>query len=75
MDKRMSKYDKLWEHMQNEQKETTMLTFDEVEQIAGVAIDHSFLKFKKELMAYGFEVKKISLKEKTVLFQRLEKED
>jgi len=29
------------------------LTFDEISDIAGIAIDHSFLKYKKELMEYG----------------------
>ena len=37
------------------------LTYAEIEIIAGVPIDHSFLKYKKELMEYGFCVGKISM--------------
>ena len=33
-------------------------------------IDHSFLRYKKDLAGYGFEVGKISMKEKTVSFRR-----
>ena len=49
------------------------LTFEETEHIAGVPLDHSFLKYKKELLAYGYEVKKISMKAQTVLFVKKEK--
>lgn len=31
------------------------LTFTEIENIAGVPIDHSFLTFKKELLQYCFK--------------------
>ena len=47
--------------------------FEETEQIAGVPIDHSFLKYKKELLAYGYVVKKFSMKAQTVLFVKKEK--
>ena len=30
------------------------MTFDEIEEAAGLPIDHSFLKFKKELLDYGY---------------------
>ena len=43
----------------------------EIEKAAGPPIDHSFLHYKKELPDYGFEVKKISLKNKTVKFHQL----
>lgn len=46
------------------------LTFDEIQEIVGVGIDHSFLSYKKELCQYGYQVEKISLKEKTVLFRK-----
>lgn len=39
--------------------------------MAGLPIDHSFLNAKKELLAYGYQVKKISLKEQTVLFEKI----
>lgn len=44
------------------------LTFDEIEDVLGFQIDHSFLKYKKELAERGAEVLSISLKNKTVFF-------
>lgn len=67
----MSKYDPLWEYIQKDGSETIKLTFDEIQNIAGVAIDHSFLNSKKELTGYGYQVGKISLKEKTVVFNKV----
>ena len=64
----MSKYNALWEYIRANGKPQMVLTFDEIEQIAGVPLDHSFLKYKKELEDYGYEVKKISMKGRTVLF-------
>ena len=64
----MSKYEKLWEYIINENKDSLKITYKQIEEIAGLAIDHSFLKYKKELLEYGFEVKKISMKEESVLF-------
>ena len=46
------------------------MTFDEIAVAAGIPIDHSFLNAKKELLEYGYVVGKISLKEKTVIFQK-----
>ena len=50
------------------------LTYAEIENIAGVPIDHSFLTFKKELLKYGFQVAKISMKEQTVDFEKVKEE-
>lgn len=58
----------LWEYLQKSENDLLKLTFSEIENIAGAPIDHSFLKYKKELIKYGYEVKKISMKEQTVLF-------
>lgn len=66
----MSKYEKLWEFVSNNRKNNLKLTFDEIEKISGVKIDHSFLTYKKELLEYGFCVTKISMKEQTVLFKK-----
>lgn len=44
------------------------MSYDEIETIAGVPIDHSFLTDKKELLDYGYKVGKISMKERTVEF-------
>jgi hypothetical protein len=46
------------------------LSFDEIKSIAGIEIDHSFLNYKKELVQYGYQIGKILLKEKTVLFRQ-----
>lgn len=67
----MSKYDSLWKSVQENGNPSIKLSFDEVKEIAGIEIDHSFLKFKKEAIDYGYEVGKISLKEKTVIFNKI----
>ena len=66
----MSKYDPLWQWIHAHGQPRFTLTFAEIEQILGFPIDHAFLTFKKELPAYGYQVGKISLKEKTVAFSR-----
>lgn len=68
----MSKYDKLWKHIAASGAPELTLTFDEIGEIAGVPIDHSFLKYKKELEGYGYEAVRISMKAQTVLFARKE---
>ena len=60
----MSKYDLLWGYIKT--NTPAELSFDEVRQICGFPIDHSFLNCKKELEAYGYHVGKISMKNKTV---------
>lgn len=66
----MSKYEVLWKWIKKNKKDDFCLSFEEIEKIVGFEIDHSFLTFKKELLEFGFEVKKISMKEKTVAFER-----
>ena len=66
----MSKYDAIWKYIQQVNQPMLTLTFDEIREIAGISIDHSFLKYKKELLQYGYEVGKISMKAQTVLFVR-----
>lgn len=66
----MSKYNALWEYLQKNGSPSVLLTFDEIGEIAGIALDHSFLTFKKELAPYGYAVEKISLKKRTVLFTK-----
>ena len=65
----MSKYDLLWKWINENKTDNFKLTYAEIENIAGVPIDHSFLTFKKELLQYGFQVAKISMKEQTVDFE------
>lgn len=67
----MSKYNALWEYVKNSGSSSLLLTFAEIEEIAGIPIDHSFLKYKKELTEYGYQVGKISMKAQTVSFQRI----
>lgn len=50
------------------------MTFDEIAAILGFDIDHSFLNYKKELLVSGWQVDKISLKNRTVIFTRLPQE-
>ena len=68
----MSKYDKLWEYVFGDGRDRFALTFEEIDRISGVPIDHSFLTYEKELAAYGYRVEKISMKAKTVAFRRAE---
>lgn len=68
----MSKYDTLWEYVESSGQRELTLTFEEIERIAGVPIDHSFLKYKKDLTVRGYQVEKISMKGKTVAFCRTE---
>ena len=68
----MGKYNSLWECVQKKGTNSFKLTFEEIQNIAGIPIDHSFLKYKKELTEYGYEVGKISMKEQTVLFNKLD---
>lgn len=66
----MSKYQALWEHIQTINAEKISLSYSEIEGLLGFPIDHSFLRYKKELTEYGWNVKKISMKEQTVIFKR-----
>ncbi len=66
----MSKYEPLWKWIKENGTDSLKLTFGEIEKIAGLPIDHSFLNYKKELLDYGFKVGKISLKEQAVAFSK-----
>ncbi len=65
-----SKYKPLWEYLKENKKETYNLKFTEIKDILGFEIDHSFLTYKKEAIEYGYQVEKISLKEKVVKFKK-----
>ncbi len=67
----MSKYEPLWKYIKENKKDNYKLTYEEIKNILGFAIDHSFLTYKKELKEYGYEVTKISLKEKVVTFNKI----
>lgn len=72
MTETMSKYNALWEYVQKNGSQSLRMTFEEIQNIAGMPIDHSFLKFKKELTEYGYQVGKISMKEQTVIFNKID---
>lgn len=73
----MSKYKLLWiyidEAFKKQEGNSLTLTFDDIHSILSFPIDHSFLNAKKELLPYGYEVKKISLKSKNIIFQKCQK--
>lgn len=65
----MSKYEPLWIWIKKNRTDSFKLTYDEIEKITGFPIDHAFLKYKKELLEYGFSVEKIPcLKKERVLY-------
>ena len=70
----MSKYDTLWNWIKDNGTDNFKLTYAEIEKIAGLPIDHSFLTYKKELLNYGYRVGKISMKEQTVTFEKIKEE-
>ena len=64
----MSKYQKLWVYIERTDKEELTLSFEEIEKLLCFPVDHSLLSFKKELSAFGFQVGKISMKNKIISF-------
>ena len=67
----MSKYEPLWKYLEDNNKEKYILSYEELKNILGLELNHSFLTYKKEAKEYGYEVGKISMKERTVFFNRL----
>jgi len=67
----MSKYDSLWKYLKDNNKENYKLSYEEIRNIVGFEIDHSFLAYKKEAKEFGYEVGKISMKEKTIIFNKI----
>lgn len=67
----MSKYLLLWKYIETGNKDSYKLSYSEIKNILGFEIDHSFLKYKKELLDYGYEVGKISIKDKTIIFNKI----
>ena len=67
----MSKYESLWKYLKENNKEEYKLSYEEIRKILGFSIDHSFLTYKKESKEYGYEVSKISMKEKTIIFKKI----
>ncbi len=69
----MSKYEPLWEYLRKNNRDNYILSYEEIRDILGFEIDHSFLTYKKELKEYGYEVGKISMKKRKILFYRMDK--
>ncbi len=67
----MSKYEPLWKYLKEKNEENYILTYEEIRNILEFDIDHSFLTYKKESKEYGYEVGKISLKEKKIIFKKI----
>lgn len=66
----MSKYQKLWIYLKDNNKDMYKLTYEEIKEILSFNIDHSFLNYKKELEEYGYIVDKISMKEKYIIIKK-----
>ena len=66
----MSKYEALWKFLKESGTDEINLSFAEIEKISGCALDHSFLSYKKEAEEFGYVTGKISMKEKTVKFNK-----
>lgn len=66
----MSKYNPLWEYIKDNGNDDYKLSFDEIRNVLGFEIDHSFLTYKKELKNYGYEVAKISMKDRIVMIEK-----
>lgn len=66
----MSKYEPLWDYIKKNNKDSYSLSYEEIKDILGFDIDHSFLTYKNELEEYGYEVIKISMEDKIVYFSR-----
>lgn len=67
----MCKYKPLWKYLKDNNKENYELSYEKIKNIIGFEIEHSFLTYKKEAKEFGYEVGKISMKEKTVIFNRV----
>ena len=67
----MSKYEPLWKHLQADGSPALQLNFADIKTVIGFDINHSFLNYKKEAAQSGYQVGKISLKEKYITFNKL----
>lgn len=71
----MSKYEKIWNYIastfSSKEVDAFELTFEQIKYILSFNINHSFLKYKKELLSFGHEVIKINMKEQTILFKKI----
>lgn len=68
---KISIYEPLWNYLKESNKDSCKLPYDEIKSVLGFDIDHSFLYYKKEAKDYGYQVGKISMREKTVVFNKI----
>ena len=54
----MSKYEPLWKYIKENKKDEIKLTYEDIRSVLGFDIDHSFLKYKKELLEYGSQTRR-----------------
>ncbi len=66
----MNNYATLWEYISSCKESNITLTFKRISEITGSHLDHSFLRYKKELAEYGYTVKKFLIKEQKVTFEK-----
>ena len=67
----MSRYRPLWEYVSLHDCDELTLSFSEIAGTFGLSIDHTFLRFGKELHAYGFRVGRVSVQDQEITFLRL----
>lgn len=67
----MSKYEPLWRYLKENNQDNYKLSYVEIRDILGFEIDHAFLTYKKEAKGFGYEVGKILMKDKMVVFNKI----
>lgn len=71
----MSKYKDLWIYIdlifKQTNKEKIELSFNQIKYATNFEIDHSFLTYKKELLDYGYKIEKTKLKDKKIIFEKI----
>ena len=67
----MSKYDALCEFVQKNGSLQIQLTSDEIHDIVGICIDHSFLDYKKGLPLRGIKSEKFHLRARQSFLTKL----
>lgn len=70
----MSKYEPLWNYLKEQDEEHFQLSYEQIKEILGFDLDHSFLTYKKEAGEYGYEVGKVFMKEKMISFHKISNE-
>lgn len=64
-------YEPLWQYVAGNDAQSVTLSFSEIERVLGFPINHAFLNSKKDLHAYGWLCRNISMKENLITFLRL----